>query len=268
VPEVLSAIRQKLSRLQGETIVETPTSGGYTTTGFRCAPLAVYSDDYFNDRFGRFYAGTHANTNFVVTDFAKSNGVITFSPAVTGATDASDKFELYPDDYTPQELIDSINLAISSIEDSALLDYIDETLLTKENTFEYELPTDFAYLEKVLQEKSTANRYSVSGNLIDVRHWRILPGSPPKIWFDDEYVSLTSSRNLRLVGQKKQAQLVKDSDQCHLAQDYIIDQAKANLHFSRSDELDDAHYNKMIVAQSRSDQIKGRIQVAGRGLKV
>jgi hypothetical protein len=268
VAEPLHTIRQKLSRLMGETIVETPTSGGYTTTGFRCSALAPFSNDYFNDRFGRFYEGIHKDTNFVISDFVSTNGVVTFSPAVVNATNSSDKFEIFPDDYAPQEMIDMINLAITSVRSEALLDHVDSSIQTVASTFEYNLPDAFVYVESVILESGTADRYSPSRDLVDGRHWQILPGTPPKLWFDDEYVALTASRALRLIGQAYQPQLVVDADICHVDEEFIIYQAQANLHLARADELDDAHYKKMVVAQARADGIRRRVQVAGRGVKV
>jgi len=261
-----SALRQAVSRLLGESIVGVPGSD-FAVNAFGCAKLAVYANDYFNDFSGRFYSGTHLNTDFTVTDFVKTAGVVTFSPSVSGAVDATDLFEMYPD-FTPAEINDAINLALSMVEEEALQDKVDATLAVIASTFEYAIPTGFVYIDQIFQETSTADRYSPSGNLIDVRHWRVLHGSTPKVWFDNEYVSLTTGRNLRLVGQQYPAQLSLDADECAVSQAYIVYQAKANLHFSRVDEQGDAHWNKMVAAQSRATEERKRIRVAGRGQRV
>jgi hypothetical protein len=267
VPETLASIRQMLSRLQGETIVNTPT-GTYATTTFACSALTVYSNDYFNDLFGRFYDGTHMGENFVISDFVKSTGVSTFAPAVTLATNSSDKFEIYPQGYTPQEFIDAINLAISSARTLALIDHEDASIETKASTYVYDIPPEFAYIEHVLLEQGTADRYSFSGDRIDIRHWRILPGDPPQLWIDSNYNTLTADRQLRLLGQRAQDPLVKDDDLCLIDLDYMVNQAKANLHFARTEEMDDAHHRKMVIAQARADDIKDRIFVGSRGRSV
>ena len=261
-----ASLRQNIARLMGEAITGTP-SGGFAVNSFQCSTLAVYEDDYFNDWYGRFYSGTHKDTDFVVTDFVKANGVITFSPSLGAAVDATDLFEIYPD-FKPQEINDAINLAISMIEEEALQDKVDATLVVVASTYEYTIPTGFVYVDQIFQEQATADRYSPSNDAIDFRHWRILHGATPKIWFDDNYISLTTGRNLRLVGQAVQAQLSLDADTCAILKSFIVYQTKANLHFSRVDEQGDAHWNKMTAAQTLANQERARIQVAGRGRKV
>ena len=251
----------------GETITGTPDTNLAVGT-FGCAKLALYADDYFNDWHGRFYSGTHKDTDFDVVDFAKTAGVTTFDPDLSSAVVVGDLFEMYPPDFTPEDFNSAINLAISMVEEEALQDKVDATLEVAASTYEYDIPTGFRYIDQVFQESGTANRYSPSANLIDVRHWRILHGTTPRLWFDDNYVSLTTGRNLRLVGQGVQAQLSLDADTCAILKSFIIYQAKANLHFSRVDEQGDAHFKKMIAAQTVADKERQHIGVAGRGKRV
>ena len=142
---------------------------------------------YFNDWHGRFYSGTHLNTDFDVVDFAKTAGVVTFDPDLGSAVVVSDLFEMYPD-FTPAEINDAINMAISMVEEEALQDKVDVTLVVAASTYEYTIPTGFVFVDQIFQESGTADRYSPSGDLIDVRHWRILDGSTPKIWFDNNEI--------------------------------------------------------------------------------
>ena len=255
-----------MARLLGETIVGVPDTNLAVGT-FGCAKLAVYANDYFNDWHGRFYSGTHLNTDFEVTDFVQTAGVTTFVPVLGSAVVASDLFEMYPD-FTPAQMNDAINLAISMVEEEALQDKVDATLAVVADTYEYTIPTGFVYVDQIFQEESTADKYSPSADLFDVRHWRILHGSTPKIWFDPNYVTLTTDRNLRLTGQSAPAQLALDATTCAVLQSYIIYQAKANLHFSRVDEEGDAHWNKMKAAQTLAEIERNRIRVAGRGRRV
>ena len=260
------SLRQSIARLMGEVFTGTP-SGGFEVNSFQCSALAVYENDYFKDWFGRFYSGTHKDTDFVITAFAKANGVITFSPSLGTAVDATDLFEIYPD-FKPQEFNDAINLAISMVEEEALQDKVDATLTVADSTFEYTIPTGFVFIDQIFQESETADRYSPSMNSIDTRHWRILHGTTPKLWFDHNYVSLTTGRKLRLVGQAVQAQLSLDASTCSISKAFITYQAKANLHFSRVDEQGDAHWNKFQAAQTVAIQERAHISVSGRGKKV
>tara|TARA_Y100000310_G_scaffold330365_1_gene401872 strand:+ start:442 stop:1221 length:780 start_codon:yes stop_codon:yes gene_type:complete len=240
----------------------------FATTTFGVAELAVYENDYFNNWWGRFYAGTHKDITFSVTDFVKTSGVVTFAPAVTGNVDATDLFELIPPDFSPDELKQAINLAITMVENEALVDKVDESVGLVASTFEYAVPSGFVYIDDIFQESGTADRYRVSKDHIDVRHWAILRDVSPKLWFDANLVTLTAGRNLRIIGQGSPGQLTLDADSTEVSLAYLINQAKANLHFSRADSLDDTHHRKMVLAQTIADRERQRVQVAGRGRRV
>jgi hypothetical protein len=253
----------------------TPSSSILKTTQFSSDDLQVYPDDYFNDWHGRFYSGTHRDTNFTVTDFAKldddnNKGVITFAPALSEAAVVGDVFEMYPD-YTPSEMNDAINLAISMVEEEALKDQIDETILIVSSTFEYLIPDGLLFIDQVVQESGTAGRYSISENLIDIRHWGILRRSDPQLWFDNNYCRLTAGRHLRLIGQGIQSQLSADDNLCSVNQTFLVHQAKALLHQSRirGQGADfDEHQSQMQVAQAMADRQRAHVQVSGRGKRV
>ena len=266
--------RQALGRMMhGQDAILGVPATNLTTTTMGVAKLTVYPDDYFNDWFGRFYAGPRADTDFDVTDFDQEKepgltpGVLTFKPALSAAPVIHDLFEMYPD-FSPGEMNDAINLAIASVTQGALQDKRDDSLTVIAGTFEYEIPAGFLYIWEILQEQSTNGRYSSSLNTIDQRYWRILPGSPPKLWFDSNWVTLTTGRKLRIIGQQAPAQLAKDSDLCSVDQAYVLYQAKANLHLSRASESGDEHDKKMVLAQARAHEERKSITVAGLGERV
>jgi hypothetical protein len=272
-----STIRQRLGRLMegSEAIVGTPSSDALRVNTFASDDLQAYPDDYFDDYHGRFYSGTHKDTNFTVTKFEKldvddKKGVITFVPALSAAVDTSDLFELYPN-YTPTEMNDQINEAITMVEAEALQDKTDESILVVASTFEYALPGDILYIEEVYQESGTPSRYSPSENLIDTRHWTILSRSNPALWFDNNYVRLTGGRHLRLKAQSVQPQLSLDGDLSNINRTFLMYQAKALLHQSRvrgqGSEFEE-HKSQMALAQQLADRQRLQIQVAGRGKKV
>jgi hypothetical protein len=263
-----SAGRQALGRLMhgADAITGTPATN-LTKGQFGVKALAVYEDDFFLDWFGRFYSGPHKDTDFVVTGFTQTDGVVELDPDLSTAVEAQDLFEMYPE-FSPAEMNDAINAAIAMVEDEALQDKRDETLVAVATQWEYDVPPDFVTVEQIYEESGTAGRYSPSGALLDVRHWRILPGSPPKIWFDNTYKTLTAGRKLRLVGQQAPPQLTKDDDLCSVPQMYVLYQAKAHLHLARVEESGDDHYKKMVVAQARAHEERKRLLVASRGSRV
>ena len=262
----LYTIRHRVGRLMGAMHTATP-NGGFSTTATNTKELAVYVDDYFNDWHGHFFAGSNRDTDFEVTDSAKANGKLTVSPAASDTIDAQDLLELHQD-FAPIEINDFINLAISMVEEEALLDSVDETIQAKAATFEYTIP-DMYSIDRVYLEQGTGDRYSQSGNLIDRRHYRILHSNPPKLWFNDSYVTLTAGRTIRLVGTKVQAQLVKDDDMCSISQVFVVYQAKALLHESRIRGEDfEGHTIQMRLAQARANEEREGMLVPMRGIKV
>ena len=268
--QTLYQLRQAVIRLMGEVITGTP-GGSLAVNTFGCPALAIYENDYFNDWNGRFYLGTHKDTSFVVTAFVKSGGVVTFAPALGSAVVVGDLFELYPPDFKPEEINNAINLSISMVEQEALQDKVDATLVVAASTYEYDIPTGFLYIDQIFQESGTSDRYSPSGDLIDVRHWRILPGTTPKLWFDNDYITLTAGRKLRLVGQGIQAQLALDASTCSVNPAFIIFQAKALLHQSKirgtGAEFGE-HTTQANLAKANAENERRRLRVAGYGRKV
>jgi len=266
--QTLAQLCIRLARSVGEAHDVTPT-GTYSTTGFAAAALSAYEDDYFNDWFGHCYAGTNIDTDVEVTDFTTGTGVFVITPAIT-LIDAEDLFYFLPD-FRPTELIWAINEAISMVQGEALEDKVDATLETAASTYEYTIPTGFAYVEEIFQERGTADEYSVSDGKVDRMHWRILHGSTPKLWFDPGLWTFTAGRNLRLVGQSEPSLLTGDADDCNVNAAFIVQQAKALLHQSRirGKGADfEEHESQMRLAQAMANDLREDLFVAGRGEKV
>ena len=267
--------RQALGRLMhGDNVLVGVAATKLTTTTMGITKLSVYSDDYFNDWFGRFYLGPKADTEFVITDFdqqtepALTDGMITLKPTLSSAATAEDRFEASPD-YSPAEMNDAINLAIRAVSTDSLQGKVDDTVtVVSSTTFESAVPDGFVNIHTIIQEQSTAGRFSDSLDTIDRNHWKILPGAPSKIVFDSNYVSLTAGRKLRIIGQQAPPLLKKDGELCLVDQAYVVFQAKANLHFSHVSEGGDQHEQKMIIAQTRADIERKGILVAADGERV
>jgi hypothetical protein len=280
----LSSLRQSVGRLMGSgdiAMVTGTPAATFSTTGFYCSALALEDDDYYNDWWLRFYSGTHKDITERVTDFTKSGGVIVFSPAVTGAVDATDLFELHRD-FSPEEINNAINLAIQMVEDEALAEKSDATLAVLAATYEYAVPAGFAYIDEIYQEQIVADKYA-SSDLIDSRFWKIIDKEGvPYIWFDSVHIQglswpysqtfgLTEGRNLRLVGQAKASTLSLDASTTDINPSYIIQQAKAILHQTRitgSGVASDMHDRQMVIAQNIANDLRKSVFVTPRGWKV
>ncbi len=118
------------SGLDAEMITGVPT-GTLSTTGFACSTLDQYEDSYFIDWTIHFYTGTHKDITRTVTAFTGSTGVIVFSPAVTGAVDGTDYFELHRD-FSPSQINSKINLAIMMVETEYLTDKVNESIVVND----------------------------------------------------------------------------------------------------------------------------------------
>jgi hypothetical protein len=267
--------RQALGRMMhGQDVLTGIPATDLTTTTMGITKLSVYEDDYFNDWHGRFYLGPQADNDFEITAFDQETepglnpGKIAFKPAMSAAVVVTDYFEAYPE-WSPAEMNDAINLALSSIAEAAPQDKRDESItVVSSATWEYEIPAGFVNIRTVMMESGTAGRFSPSLDTIDRKYWRILPGSPPKLWFDNNLASLTTGRRLRLIGQQAPPLLTKDSDLCSVDQAYVLYQAKANLHFTRVLDANDDQYRLMILAQARANEERQGLVAAAVGERV
>jgi len=286
----LATLRQQAGRLLGAgdtaMFMGTPT-GGYATTGFQCSAFDQYENDFFNDWWIRVYSGTHKNTSRTVTDFVKTNGVITFSPAVVASIDATDLFELHRD-FSPEEINAAINMAIMMVETEALANRVDETLEIVADTYRYNLPGGFYTVDSIYQESSTADTYHPADKF-DGRSWQILgavtetllvdgvewqisvDGSTKTIWFDKNLATLTGGRGLRVEGQAKASQLTLDADTTDIHPAYLVQQAVALLHLSRITDtsgVSEKHTLQMKLSQAMADRERLKTFVMPRGTRV
>ncbi len=265
-------IRQSIGASMGgqETVMVTGVPRGpLLNISFLCEALKLEEDDYYNDWYGRFYAGTHIGTNFRVRDFAAYNGLVVFSPSVTSEVDTTDLFELHRD-FSPSEIDRKINESIIMVQDEALEDMADDTVEIVEGTYEYVVPPGFAFIDEIIQGNAD-DEFPENGR-IDRRWYQIISKSGTKyIRFNDQTVSLADGCKLRIIGQTKPSLLNTDSATTNINYAWIVQQAKALLHQSRVDgssgisERHDAQYQ---IAQANADRLRSRIQVAPRGWKV
>ena len=236
-----------LAQIMCEQVTGTPDTG---INAFLDEALKVKGDGYYDDWYGRFYEGSHLNTTFNVTDFDGDTGEIKFIPPLSSENKV-DNTDLYymTVDYTPEELIGAINQAIVMVEDEALEDELDETVLVIASTYEYPIPSTFSHIDTVIQESTAGSgKFSVSGGKI--KKFNILRGGQRKLWFDPSVVSLTAGRKLRLVGQKKPKRLTAD-----------LHQSRIKGEGSDFEE----HRSQMGIAQGMANDARRRIQVPSTG---
>ncbi len=121
-------LRQRVQGTMGDFWMGTP-SGTYSTTGFACAGLVgMFSDDYFNDYWIHFYAGTHIGKWGRVTDYTDSTATFVITPELTGAVDATDLFELSPL-FSSQDVNRELDTSIDMVCDEALQPKTNESII-------------------------------------------------------------------------------------------------------------------------------------------
>jgi len=267
-------LRQELAGMMGEMLAGIRPAASPITLKvdqLGVASLQGYGDDYFNDWFGRFYLGPHAETDFIVSDFAQLNGVIDLAQELSAVAAVTDYIEIYPE-YTPAELGRAINQSISMVEGEALEDVVDDSIVVQSSMYEYEVPAGISHIEDIYMEGGTSGRYSIVEDHIPARYWNLKRlGAKAQIWFDGSHVTLSAARHLRLVAQRQPQQLTTDTQETNIDKLFVLYQAKALLHLSRirgssADSQD--HNAQMGVAQALADRQRNKMRVAGRGHQV
>ena len=96
-------------------------------------------------------------------------------------------------------------------------------------------------------------------------------GTKAQIWFEPTYAGLPNGRHLRIIGQRKPSQLVRDSDVSNINELFVLEQAKAFVHQGRvrgSNADFEGHERQMGIAQQMADRERARVRVSGRGHQV
>lgn len=149
--------------------------------------------------------------------------------------------------------------------------YVDRMwLICEDKIYEYPVPTGFYAIDSITPESATIGRFNNSDRF-DRRGWQVLGSTTKKIWLNDNWVTLTSGRQLRLDGQAKPGQLTLDADTTEVPASYIVQQAKALLHQSRitgTGGTSERHDLQMRLAQGLADRERVRLFVTSRGWRV
>ena len=167
-----AVIRQRLSRMVNDCILLTASAGDKTTyTVATTDPTKFYdkSDDFFNNLHYEVYCyeGTNIGTKHRAYDWDLDTHILTVSPAAAANYVTTSKLELH-ELFGVTEYRDAINQGIAFFARRYYLDLDDSTTITLTrterndvsdsyiNTYEYALPTDCLWLNRVTTEDSVA----------------------------------------------------------------------------------------------------------------
>jgi len=219
-------------------------------------------DDHFNKYIEVYcYAGTGIGTSGNPTDWSNTDHTLTFKPAAT--LTAGDSVEMHLR-FTVNEYNDMINMVIEMVAKEALINKVDTSVTLASDTYSYDLPTSFLYVDSVMMESGTSDVYNKELP-IDRRYWRVIRASTQKLEFVKELWSPTADRSLRIIGLASPAVLSSDSTECPINPTFIAYQAAALLHQSRirSDDLDSEwHRMQMQLCQAVADKERPGIRTS------
>ncbi len=208
----------------------------------------------------------------LAADFANGTALITVSPVFSVAPAAGDTYAILSE-YQWDEVKAAINVAIEAVVNDLLIPKIDETVEIQDSTYEYVIPTGFAYIHKLSQENDNGDfpeaippdQYGIVHDDIPKIHFYVIPSGMKT---QDHYVGslwaesdLADGKKLRIEGFSRQDKLVIDDDICFIDPNYVIYQAAAFLHAARIRQPagdPDNHRTQFDVCQAMADQFKAR----------
>ena len=244
-------LRHLLMILMHDYLIGTVTSPGSGTIVVATTHWEK-ADDYFNDFIEVFdYSGTGVGTSGKPTDWVNSTHTLTFKPAAT--LTATDLVEMHRT-YSVEELNKAINHAIDQVAQDAGLDRVDETTSLVTSTYQYDIPTNFLYIDNIWVSDSSGNY--VNPDPIDWKYWKPVKKSTIIIEFIPKYYAPVTGRTLRIVGTASPSILDTDTEECPVDPEYIIQAAAALLHQSRirgPDKDSEWHATQMGVCQTKAD---------------
>ena len=225
------ALRLLTSRLCNDLIKGTVTSP--LAGSFVCEEADwEKADDYFNDWIEVFcYDGDPltVRTSGNPTGWDNATHKLTFLPAAL--LTALDLVEMHRE-FSVETYNDFINLAIDMVAEDALLNKVDEAIVLATDTYQYDLATQFLYVNHVYLESTTAGVWDTE-KPIDPRYWRVVKKATIVVEFVENLWSPTDGRHLRITGLASPSILDTDNELCPVSPAFIVNQAAALLHQSR-----------------------------------
>ncbi len=225
-----TTLRQELAKMVQDYLAGV-ADATTSTSSIVDADLTGYNNDHFNG-WEVFAPDVTTPVASQVTDFVKSSGTLSIAPAITGMTsgkawelhDPTNKFRVH-------EYHTAINRAIDALSRLILIDKVDETLSLVASTYEYNIPSGFLAIDSIYMETSTASLFEARP--IDSWLWKVVNKATPVIVFNRDHWSPTASRDLRLIGQAKQATLSAESSTCALPTHFVLALARGELHAAK-----------------------------------
>jgi hypothetical protein len=213
-------------------------------------------DDFFNDFLEMYcYDGVGEGTSGKPTDFDGTTCTLTFKPVAT--LTAGDLVEMH-ERFNVARYNRVINLAIEMVALEALQNKVDTSITLVADTYQYNLPTDFVYINQIYLESSTSGLYD--GQPLSRDYWRIVHGTTNKLEFVN--YSPTADRHLRIHGLASPSILDTDAEECPVNPVFIVNQAASMLHqalmrgYTTSSRDTEWHEGQFKLRQAMADNVR------------
>lgn len=258
------------------------TATGGSTSSLVDTVNRFEADDFFNTQIPTARIHIYSTTDGqapqgeerFITDWGQSSLTAVVSPAFSAAVEAGDKYVILSE-FSWQELLAAINMAIDEIAGLVLVPVVDETLTLTTGTYELALPSEFQYVSQVTVADSDGSFI----NPLAPTDWRILQGDPAKlqlmrllegstanIQIASRYSSepLPNGRAVRIEGMASQARLVDDADVCNLDPNFIVHRAAAwvlSKRARRSDAEPNGYQTLAAYHNAEADKRLGKLSM-------
>ena len=120
------------------------------------------------------------------------------------------------------QLITFINIAVADVTNAGWLIYLeeDESLTEAAHTYTFTVPSNIAYISRILRQNRSTNTYDYE---IDRNAWRLgLDGGVATLFFDETRYVPDAGAKLKLVGQKRPATYTTGTDPIDLGLDAVL----------------------------------------------
>lgn len=153
------------------------------------------ADNFFKNARFRIGEDTEAEEH-TVTSNTQSSGIVTLVDGLVTSKVADTPYELHRR-FSAEEWNNFIELALLDAAQEGVLSSLDYQGITlAANTYEYNLPTNFVYINE-MWEKDSAGEWTIR---IDLKSIAIVPGGLKMLRFPRWY-SMTAGRDIRVLGQ-------------------------------------------------------------------
>lgn len=204
-----------------------------TTTAFSLEEAKIFPDDHFQGYIVYCLSGTGAGQSGYVSQSDSGTGVLTIAPAVALTFDTTSLLEIIPDQTTPAEILNALNLAAETISSQCDV-YVETTSPTLDSEYRVvTVPSSYIKLCVV--------RYRDSGGIWRVFRYSHSPEQPGQeqgkdftlqgrlVYLSEPIPGSIPGSDIVISGYRLPAEMVLDSDPVEVPISYLVFEAAGLL---------------------------------------